>query len=328
MDISFFEILILIISLFLFLALIILLKQKNEIEVSYKKERLEHLTQEEHNYSDLEKKYRELAERIGEVERKKESIYSELRTVDVSAEHIFLLNKNLKYIKNKFNDLHIQKRDLSSLLGETRQEIESELGSYKRLVDEFDRNSQENSKILTEIIDYIGTIVKQTQTATSLIIDDEFTLELNLKKYSINSLIDTLLNKYNVFVELKNIKFNKNLFDLLPETKIDPHKMGEAFDIILNNIIKFAEIGTTIKISTGIKEGHIYLEVSDKSNVFSEQDIKRAFNKFEQNDIFSDGIKGFNLYLVKKIVEEHHGRITLTNDLKSGSTFNIQLPII
>jgi signal transduction histidine kinase len=72
------------------------------------------------------------------------------------------------------------------------------------------------------------------------------------------------------------------------------------------------------------------IEVSDNGLGLSEEDIKRAFSKgarLSAQPTNGEHSSGLGLWIVKKIVEAHHGRVWVRSILGKGSTFAFQIPV-
>ena len=98
---------------------------------------------------------------------------------------------------------------------------------------------------------------------------------------------------------------------------------------LLDNAIKYSSIGSTIQVKLQEVENNLSILVSDNGIGMSEEDMKRAFDKFYQSDSSRKSIgNGLGLSLVKQIVTLHQGKIEIASELNCGSSFNILLPIL
>jgi two-component system, OmpR family, sensor histidine kinase VicK len=105
----------------------------------------------------------------------------------------------------------------------------------------------------------------------------------------------------------------------------DSSKISQVLHNLLDNAIKFTDKGT-ITISTAMHdESSIIVKIED-SGVGIDREIKnRLFDKFASK---SNGGTGLGLYLSKKIVETHGGKIWGSNNPSgTGATFSFTLPI-
>lgn len=104
---------------------------------------------------------------------------------------------------------------------------------------------------------------------------------------------------------------------------------GQYLELILNNILsnafKYTESGHII-VKASEKDGFMLLEVSDTGEGIPYAEQGRIFERFYQvsNEHIGSGI---GLSLVHRLVELHHGRISLKSDPGVGTTFTVSLPL-
>jgi signal transduction histidine kinase len=113
----------------------------------------------------------------------------------------------------------------------------------------------------------------------------------------------------------------------------EPTVWGDATSIsqillnLLENALKYSDDDVTITLKELAKEAVI--EVSDKGDGISEEQLKTIFDRFRQVDSSSTrstGGFGLGLYIVKNLVEAHRGKIQVQSDHGKGSTFTVRLP--
>ena len=73
------------------------------------------------------------------------------------------------------------------------------------------------------------------------------------------------------------------------------------------------------------EEETVRIEISDTGCGMSEEVLKRAFDPFFTTDKLRSGL---GLTMVKKIIEDHKGRIEIKSEEGEGTTAIILLPLI
>lgn len=111
----------------------------------------------------------------------------------------------------------------------------------------------------------------------------------------------------------------------------DPRQMEKVIYNLFSNALKFTPPGGAVRMQVGVHEKQAEITVSDSGIGISEASINQIFNRFYQAEDTAvqplDPGTGLGLSLVKDIVEQHQGSITVSSQLSQGTTFRILLPI-
>lgn len=111
---------------------------------------------------------------------------------------------------------------------------------------------------------------------------------------------------------------------------MDKDWMGEVFDNLINNSIKYSPEGKAIDIWLKADKKGFYFEVKDEGLGFSEDDKAKAFKKFSRLSSQPTGEEtssGLGLSIVKNLVDLHNGTITLESKGKNkGSRIMVHIP--
>ncbi len=106
------------------------------------------------------------------------------------------------------------------------------------------------------------------------------------------------------------------------DLKADKGLMSQALHNLLSNSIE-ASSGGVISIKAQQKKKTAIIKIEDSGRGIAEEDKQHIFEPF-----FSRKKKGLGigLYLTKKIVEAHEGKIEVQSKIGQGTTFLIQIP--
>ncbi len=133
-----------------------------------------------------------------------------------------------------------------------------------------------------------------------------------------------------------NIKFlieypNKHCF-----LSIDPEQIKQVFSNLLNNSIYAVESKKNsvssfkngfIKVSATIKNDYLIILWQDNGIGIPEENLPKIFNAFFTNKE-SDTGSGLGLFIVKTILENHGGNITVNSEPGTGTCFEIMFPVL
>jgi PAS domain S-box-containing protein len=112
--------------------------------------------------------------------------------------------------------------------------------------------------------------------------------------------------------------------------EVDPSRMRRVLANLVENAIKFSNVGGDILVSGESRNGSITIQVIDQGCGIPTEDCSRVFDKFYQvshtltKNRFGTGL---GLYISKQIVEAHGGSIVVESQVGSGSTFTITIPV-
>jgi signal transduction histidine kinase len=118
--------------------------------------------------------------------------------------------------------------------------------------------------------------------------------------------------------------------DDLPETEFDPQRMDEVIDNLLSNAIKFTPQGGSIRIKTSKELNNIVLEVSDNGLGLTEEDLQNTFKRgvrLSARPTAGESSSGLGLWIVRKLIEAHKGRVWVKSAIGKGSTFAFSIPM-
>jgi signal transduction histidine kinase len=108
----------------------------------------------------------------------------------------------------------------------------------------------------------------------------------------------------------------------------DPKLLHQVFSNLLSNAIKYSPSGKPITIRAVIETGAAVVSVEDHGIGIPAVDIDRVFARYSRGSNVSGIVgTGIGLYLVRMIVDLHHGRIAVESVEGQGSCFTVRLPL-
>jgi nitrogen fixation/metabolism regulation signal transduction histidine kinase len=110
----------------------------------------------------------------------------------------------------------------------------------------------------------------------------------------------------------------------VPELPLDAEQMRRAFINLLENAVAAADVHRRIDIRVTLLASQIQVQVSDNGPGIAPHLLNRIFEPY-----FTTKHRGMGLGLavVKKVIEEHGGKISAANAADCGAVFTILLPI-
>jgi len=155
-------------------------------------------------------------------------------------------------------------------------------------------------------------------------------LKLKLGLVNVHQVIEHVLENMSPQIELREGDLTFDFKADNPEIEADEVHLTNIIFNLLDNANKYSPEKPQISIQTEETPEGIAIKVTDKGIGMTKESIKNIFEKFYRVPTGNlHDVKGFGLGLsyVKKIVEEHKGKIRVQSKLGEGSTFEIILPI-
>lgn len=155
-------------------------------------------------------------------------------------------------------------------------------------------------------------------------------VRLNLGMVNVHQIIERVLENISPQIELREGIIDIDLQAENPEIQADEVHLTNIIFNLLDNANKYSPEKPIIKITTENTEKGLSIKVSDQGIGMTKESIKQIFEKFYRVPTGNvHDVKGFGLGLsyVKKMVEEHNGRINVVSKLGEGSEFEVVLPV-
>jgi len=228
--------------------------------------------------------------------------------------------KKLSQVKNDFinNMTHELKTPISTIslaceaLSDKSLELNNERqGSYVNMI-------QDENKRLSVLVD---NVLKSA-------VWDSTELELSFKKWHLHDLIKKVANSFDIQINRRGGTLKLNLEAENDLIKADRVHFSNVIFNLLDNANKYSPESPKIELSTYAKGNFIVFSIADKGIGISKENQRKIFDKFYRVSTGNiHNVKGFGLGLnyVKRIVEFHHGEISIESGKETGTTINIKL---
>lgn len=112
--------------------------------------------------------------------------------------------------------------------------------------------------------------------------------------------------------------------------EVDADRIGDVFDKVLSNALKFNRPGGEISLSASADQTHAIVRITDTGVGMNADDRQRMFERFYRAPSARTNMiagAGLGLTTAKIIVDAHHGSITAASTLGAGTTVTIRLPL-
>lgn len=111
--------------------------------------------------------------------------------------------------------------------------------------------------------------------------------------------------------------------------RADRERLGQVISNLITNAVKYSPEDSEITVRLSTDEGTVSIAVADCGVGIPPDAIPHLFERFYRvagTQLRAPGI-GLGLYISRRIVEAHGGRITVKSAQDKGSTFTVTLPV-
>ena len=141
-----------------------------------------------------------------------------------------------------------------------------------------------------------------------------------------NEILSSVLSDLQLLIDEAGAKIT---YTELPVVKADPSQLGQLFQNLITNALKYRGSDPPEISITAERQGINWIfTVADNGIGFEMEYAEKIFLIFQRlhgRDVYSG--TGIGLALCRRIVERHRGRIWATSELGCGSQFHFTLPL-
>ena len=175
----------------------------------------------------------------------------------------------------------------------------------------------------------IARNAKRLQRLTEDILDvtkiESQSLQLQKEKFNLNEVIMSVLADYESLIrKIKDVKVSlMRKGDFLVEA--DKGRLNQVISNLIDNAIKFTQEGRIVISSQRSDDDNVIVSIKDTGTGIDPEIMPRIFSKFATKSFIGTGL---GLFISKKIVEAHSGRMWAENNpFGKGATFAFTLPL-
>ncbi|MCX7735576.1 MAG: ATP-binding protein [Candidatus Kapabacteria bacterium] len=270
----------------------------------------------------LKEELRSLREQIDALSSRAEELNKQNRELKESLDKI---SKS----KSELEELQKQKDDLFAIIIHDIKNPAALIKSLVELLRSYDLTATEQQEVMEDIFVTTKKIVTLSQEVTKVLALESNTLKLNKEPINIKYVIEDVVKRNMIAANNKSIAMKSEVPDNLPEIEIDAQKIEEVIENLISNAIKFSNEGGKVKVTAKANSRELTVEVADNGLGLSEEDVTKAFQRgarLSARPTAGEHSSGFGLWIVKKMVEAHNGKVWVKSALGRGSTFAFSIP--
>ncbi len=149
------------------------------------------------------------------------------------------------------------------------------------------------------------------------------TLELACAPVELRPFVSAMLETSEGVLEARRVE--NAVPETLPPVRADPDRLDRILTNLIGNALKYSEDRVVVKAAQDGAAVHV--SVADRGMGIGEGDLPRIFERYYRGQRHEGEGLGLGLFIVRKLVEAHGGRIWAESRPGEGSTFTFTLPV-
>jgi len=207
-------------------------------------------------------------------------------------------------IGNPLNSLHIHlqlmERSVQKLHGDAKAELQQSIDIARSEVNRLD-------SIVTQFLRAIRPSRPQ------------------LRPESLNTIIEEAVRFFTPEIQDRDITVKQELRSDLPLLQLDRDQMKQAFYNVIKNSLEAMKRHGTLHIRTDMDDTNVIVSFVDTGSGMSAGNLSRVFEPYFTTKPSGTGL---GLLIVRRIVREHGGELSIESNEGEGLTLTIRLPYI
>jgi signal transduction histidine kinase len=139
--------------------------------------------------------------------------------------------------------------------------------------------------------------------------------------------VDDAVETFMPVAAAKNISLTAKRLDGPPTARFDHQRILQVLENLLINALKNSPAGTSLEVAVERRGDDLRFSVTDRGTGIPPDRLDTIFDRYVQGTRVDRKGLGLGLYISRRIVEAHGGRIWAESKLGQGSTFHFTLPL-
>ncbi|MFZ3376960.1 MAG: ATP-binding protein [Chthoniobacterales bacterium] len=207
-------------------------------------------------------------------------------------------------IGNPLNSLHIHlqlmERKVRKLKGEARHELQESIDVARAEIGRLD-------SIVTQFLRAIRPSKPQ------------------LHPENVNAIVDEAVRFFAPEIQDRDVVVEQELRSDLPLLQLDRDQIKQALYNVIKNSLEAMKRRGILRIRTDMDDAHVLISFIDTGGGMSPENLSRVFEPYFTTK--SSGT-GLGLLIVRRIVREHGGELSIESSQGKGITLTIRLPYL
>jgi len=146
-----------------------------------------------------------------------------------------------------------------------------------------------------------------------------------LNPENVNAIVDEAVRFFAPEIHDRDVVVEQELRSDLPLLQLDRDQIKQAFYNVIKNSLEAMKQRGILRIRTDMDDAHVLISFIDTGGGISPGNLSRVFEPYFTTK--SSGT-GLGLLIVRRIVREHGGELSIESSQEKGLTLTIRLPYL
>ena len=228
--------------------------------------------------------------------------------------------------KDRLEDEAEQRALISNIAHDLKTPITAIKGYAEGMLDGVADTPEKQEKYIRTIYNKAGemnTLINELTLYSNI---DTNKIPYNFQKLNLHAYFEDCIEELGMDLDNQHIRLDyANFVD--PDVLIiaDPEQLGRIIHNIVSNSVKYMRADVASRVGIVLKDvgDFVQIEISDNGKGIATHDLPYVFDRFYRADTSRNsaaGGSGIGLSIVKKIIEDHGGKIWVTSKENEGTT--------
>jgi two-component system, sporulation sensor kinase E len=222
----------------------------------------------------------------------------------------------------RLNALTLLAAGVAHEIGNPLNSLHIHLQLMERQAHKLDRAAREE---LQESIDIARSEVNRLDSIVTQFLRAIRPSKPELHPENVNAIVEETLRFFTPEIQDRDIAVEQELRSDLPLLQIDRDQMKQAFYNVIKNSLQAMKRRGTLRIHTDRDDTHVLISFIDTGSGMSAENLGRVFEPYFTTKPTGTGL---GLLIVRRIVREHGGELSIESSEGKGLTLAIRLPYI
>jgi signal transduction histidine kinase len=186
--------------------------------------------------------------------------------------------------------------------------------------------NEEQQALVKTLDQETGRLLNITKELLDLAQVESGKIDLHVARVPAEEIVRFAIDTLRFTAQQKRVELDADIPANLPLLMADADKTTWVLTNLINNAIRYAPEGSTVKISAAVQGALATIAVQDHGAGIAPEMQQRIFDRYFSGSQQKGGT-GLGLAIAKEFIEAQQGRITLESEPGKGTTFTIWLPV-